>query len=481
MTKLPKPRGDLSVLSDVAPKVATTLAAVIGDVALVLDASGVIRNVAFGAGEPMAPRGDDWVGRRWIDTVTGETRPKIEQVLREVAATGVSRLRQVNHPSASGADIPVAYSAVRLGDRGPVLAVGRDLRTISAIQRRLVETQQAMERDYWQMRQAETRYRLLFQAATDAVLIVDATTLRIVDANAAAGKLFDLAPEKLAGKAAASALDRASHAQVEEMLSTARVTGREGEVRARLPGGRGEVRFSATPFRSEGALLLLVRARAPATGRAREDAAPPVPLAGLFERTTDAVVITDTEGRILSANPAFLDLAQLANEEQARGRAIADWVGRPGSDVATILALVRKHGVARPLATAARGEHGAAMEIELSAAVVPDGERECVGFILRGVERRHAAPPRGAQDLATAVEQLTGLVGRVSLPDLVRDTTDLVERHLIKAALDLTGDNRTSAAEVLGLSRQSLYVKLRRHGLQADETEEAEAPPPAPK
>nr|MCU0625207.1 hypothetical protein [Gemmatimonadaceae bacterium] len=56
-------------------------------------------------------------------------------------------------------------------------------------------------------------------------------------------------------------------------------------------------------------------------------------------------------------------------------------------------------------------------------------------------------------------------VGRVSLRELVRDTVDLVERHFIEAALELTDDNRTSAAEVLGVSRQSLYVKLRRHHL----------------
>jgi transcriptional regulator PpsR len=444
---------------------------VIGDVALVVDPNGVIRSVAFGGNEPMTSKADDWVGRNWVDTVTAETRQKIEQLLREVATSGVSRLRQVNHPSAAGADIPVAYSAVRLGDQGPVLAVGRDLRTISAIQRRLVETQQAMERDYWQMRQAETRYRLLFQVATDAVLIADANSLRIVEANAAAGKLFDLAPEKLAGKPVTAGLERGTHGPVEETLASARVTGREAEVRARLAGGRGEVHISATPFRAEGTTLLLVRARATAK-RAKDDAGPAVPLGALVERTPDAVVVTDLEGRVLSANPAFLDLAQLANEEQARGRTLADWVGRPGSDLGTILGIVRKHGVARPLVTSVRGEHGASMEIELSAAAAAEGERECVGFIMRGVERRLGAAPRGAQDLATAVEQLTGLVGRVSLPELVRDTTDLVERHLIKAALELTGDNRTSAAELLGLSRQSLYVKLRRHGLQTDEAEQ---------
>ena len=51
------------------------------------------------------------------------------------------------------------------------------------------------------------------------------------------------------------------------------------------------------------------------------------------------------------------------------------------------------------------------------------------------------------------------------LKDLVRETTDVIEKLCIEAALDLTGDNRASAAEVLGLSRQSLYVKLRRYGL----------------
>ena len=62
-------------------------------------------------------------------------------------------------------------------------------------------------------------------------------------------------------------------------------------------------------------------------------------------------------------------------------------------------------------------------------------------------------------------EQLTELIGRVPLKDIVRETTDVIERLCIEAALELTGDNRASAAEMLGLSRQSLYVKLRRYGL----------------
>ena len=44
----------------------------------------------------------------------------------------------------------------------------------------------------------------------------------------------------------------------------------------------------------------------------------------------------------------------------------------------------------------------------------------------------------------------------------------MIEQLCIEAALELTGDNRASAAEMLGLSRQSLYVKLRRYGLADD-------------
>jgi transcriptional regulator PpsR len=256
------------------------------------------------------------------------------------------------------------------------------------------------------------------------------------------------------------------------MLTAARITGRSGEIRARLADDGTDVRMSATPFRAEGATLLLVRARAMVSADSGDSSQLG---AGLIERTPDAVVITDADGLVLSANAAFLDLSQLPNEAQARGRSLGEWVGRPGSDVEMIIALVRKHGVARPLSTSVRSEHGPAMEIEVSAAHIPDGERERIGFIMRNVERRSAAGPQGASDLSTAVLQLTGLVGRVSLPDLVRDTTDLVERHYIKAALELTGDNRTTAAEVLGVSRQSLYVKLRRHNLHSGDVAEDDA------
>jgi hypothetical protein len=109
-----------------------------------------------------------WLGRPWIDTVTVESRPKIEALLAE-AGSDQPRARQVNHSVADREDIPVLYSAVPVGDDGRLVAVGRDLRPVALLQQRLVEAQQSMEREYSRLRHAETRYRLLFHLASEAV------------------------------------------------------------------------------------------------------------------------------------------------------------------------------------------------------------------------------------------------------------------------------------------------------------------------
>ena len=63
---------------------------------------------------------------------------------------------------------------------------GRDLRVMSALQQRLMNAQQSMERDYSRLRDVEMRYRLLFQLSSEAVLILDPARSRVTEANPAA-------------------------------------------------------------------------------------------------------------------------------------------------------------------------------------------------------------------------------------------------------------------------------------------------------
>ena len=60
-------------------------------------------------------------------------------------------------------------------------------------------------------------------------------------------------------------------------------------------------------------------------------------------------------------------------------------------------------------------------------------------------------------------------MGKSTFPSLVADTTATVEKRLISHALEMTGGNRTAAAQLLGVSRQSLYSKLDRYTIEDQE------------
>lgn len=372
---------DLGALSALAPELAEMLVSVASDIALVVDDAGVIRRVALGGGEPVKTMAEDWVGRPFADTVTIETRRKVEQLLADVAASGLSRSRQVNHASPLGLDVPVAYSAVRLGVGGPVLVVGRDMSVVSAMQQRLLHAQAEMEREYWQRRQSETRYQLLFQIATDPVLVVDAGSLNVVDANRAAARLFGLPLEQLIGKRATLPLHEDSRAAVLELFANAKLSGRAADVDALLPGGQRLVRVSVTPLRTESSTALLMRLRA-------IDPQWQVPeanqrLLALMAMSPDAIVVTDSEGRVQMANPAFIDLAEIRPPTDTRGQSLTRWLGITASDLGPLMDTLRRDLVAQRIATTVRGDNGRLTAVELSAVCLSENDEESFGYILR--------------------------------------------------------------------------------------------------
>ena len=237
-------------------------------------------------------------------------------------------------------------------------------------------------------------------------------------------------------------------------------------MRLRVATASREFSVSATLFKQEKSGYFLVRFALPAGEPA--DVSLPRPKAAMLraiESAPDAYVVTDAAGKVIAANAAFVELAQIVDEAQARGESLDQWLGRPGVDLEVLVANLRQHGAIHLFSTTLRGAHGAVAEVEISAARVPGSDPPNLGFAIRNVGRRLSGEATRAQPMPRSPQQLTELVGRVPLKDIVRDTTDLIEKMCIEVALELTGDNRASAAEMLGLSRQSLYMKLHRYGL----------------
>lgn len=451
---------DLSALSPLATELATTIARVASDIALVIDKDGVISSVAEGAAVQAQGCGQ-WVGRRWIDTVSAGTRPKIQSLLDEVARSGVvSRRREVSHPGRGGDELPVTWSAIRLGADGPVLAVGRDLRAVAAIQQRFVEAQQDMERHYWSRRQAENRYQLLFQVANDAVLVLDAQSLRVLEANGASALLLGHELSLIQGRPLTDSLPPSARAAVAELLATTRSTGRAGEIRVRAPATPGALDISATPFKADDQQQILLRARRddPAAGKA--DSLALSRMAEFVETTPDAVVITDAAGSILMANPAFLRLCRQADETRLRGQALPALLLDAAGGWSRLVARVRGAGMVSNLPLEVGSLDGSSQSVRVSAALMAEGEQACLGFILRPA---HRLPAHLAGD-----DVLTGLldqVGRVPLADLLVEVAHRAERQLIESALLRTGGQRAAAAHALGMTPEALELRIQRHGL----------------
>ncbi|MBY0518991.1 MAG: transcriptional regulator PpsR [Sphingomonas sp.] len=446
--------------------VAAALLGSVGDIAFVLDANGIVLDVAIAEPELSTAGLGDVVGRPWIDTVTGESQPKITEMLADAATGTPARWRQVNHPVADG-DIPIRYLLVGLGANGQQIAIGRDMRSAAVMQQRLLQTQQSLERDYIRLRQAEARYRLLFDMATEPVLIVDAATRRIREANPAAHRMLGAKDGSLGDQLVSSIVDPQDREAFVAYLGAAEAADDVAPVRMRLratqPGGQSEAILSVRLFRQARTALLLVRIDSvdtPAEGHLHD-----AQLCDVVERMPDAFVLADRDLNILTANAAFLELTEMPSIERLRGARLGQWLGRPGIDLDLIVGQLREHGSVRNAPAVLRGANGGQEEIEVSAVAAPNGDSECYGFTIRNVGRRLRDVPSGDRQLPRSVEQLTELVGRMSLKDIVRESTDLIERLCIEAALAYTSDNRASAAEILGVSRQSLYSKLHRHGL----------------
>lgn len=451
---------DLSALSPLAAALATTIARVASDIALVIDKDGVISSVAEGAAVQAHGCGH-WVGQRWVDTVSASTRPKIQSLLDEVASGGVvSRRREVSHPAPTGDELPVTWSAIRLGADGPVLAVGRDLRAVAAIQQRFVEAQQDMERQYWSRRQAENRYQLLFQVAHDAVLVLDADSLHVLEANAASALLLGHELSLIQGRPLTHSLPLKTRAAVAELLANARSTGRAGEIRVRALATPGVLDISATPLLANGQPRILLRARHDDATAGAADSQSLSRMAEFVETTPDAVVITDASGGILMANPAFLRLTRQADEARLRGQALSNLLLDADGGWSRLVARVRGAGMVSNAALEIGSLDGSPQSVRVSAALMAEGEQACLGFILRP-GRRLPAHLAGDDVLAGLLDQ----VGRVPLADLLVEVAHRAERQLIESALLRTGSQRAAAAHALGMTPEALELRIQRHGL----------------
>jgi len=429
------------------------------DVRLRLDGDGIIREVAVAAA--YAGEGAEaWVGLPWTETVREFGGTEVRRLMDDARAHGVSGFRQVTQRFPSGLELPVDYTTVRIGGTAGLVAIGKNAQMVTELQSRLVAAQLAMERDYWKLRDVESRYRLLFDASNDAVLLLRPANLEIAEANTAAIRALGTAP---VGRNFLAEIPPEERAAFQSMLTAVRENGRAPGVVAHLGPARESWAVRGSLMAGEAGPLFLLQLTRAGAARAAAGVSSPVPWDELIERVPDGMILADPQGGILRANRAFAELVEVNAESGLAGERIQRWLSLPGADWDVLTAGVQRNGAVRLFPASLTDEVGASIPVEISAAADDPTAPRLYALVIRDVGNR-AVKLSEPDPLRAALDTTAGKIGQAPLQDLVRTATELVERHAIETALRVSGNNRTAAAELLGLSRQSLYVKLNRYG-----------------
>jgi transcriptional regulator PpsR len=290
------------------------------------------------------------------------------------------------------------------------------------------------------------------------VLVLDSDDLRVVEANPAAIRALGLTR----GWEFLNEIAPRERQPFRAMLARVRESGR-------VPGGvfhlgaqQASWILRASLMNDDDASVYMLQL-APAGEPAAFAAAEPVEVNGVLRHMPDGFVVLNRDGHIQSANPAFLELVQMDLEGETVGGRLDRWMRQPGAEASVLLADVRRHGRARSFATSLRGERGRITPVDVSAGSDASAASGFIGVSLRETVERGGVANGAVQPLLAPLDR----AGQTPLKSLVQAAVAAVERHYVESALRLTDGNRTAAAERLGLSRQSLYAKLNRYGLES--------------
>lgn len=437
------------------------------DVVMLVDKAAVISEVHF-ANDELASYGlAKLAGKRLQDCVTVESVPKIDAMLS--AGTGQHPVRgyQVNHKCSGKPDLPVVYSAYSAKDFPYTILVGRELRQQMIDQQRLVETQLELEADYRELKEAETRYRTAFKVATVAYVMLDGERRTILDANPAAASLLSSTGAPLSGKSIRELFGKHERDRLGDAISEARHSPNPVHLDGVSIAKGPSVSLTIRSYRENGItnVLLAIWPAEQDVESKRQRTEKPVGVASVdLGDLPEAVVQTDTDGLVLAANTLFLDLIHAPSLSQVLGRNIASWFLGAAIDIRVLYTRLLDEPRVRGFASTLTDNLSAESAVSISARLnMANGTVQLVIVPQGNSGERLTIPSPGVPDQA---EGFSSLVGKVPLKDLMRESLDVIEKICIEAALDHTNNNRAYAAEILGLSRQSLYIKLRRHGLE---------------
>ena len=432
------------------------------DISLLIDTAGLILEVIYNTENKNLGNIEHWRTRNIREFITKESGIKLEELLNLSSSENEKiekDIIQLNHIKNGGEDFPIQYSIHPTGVNNQILLFGRDLTQIAQAQQELMKTQLKFEREYDRYRSFDTKYRVILEQCGSAFIIVDETG-QLIDFNKKASAITErtdlnqIMLEDLFDQG--TSIDMLNELEALNKSTTSNVFS------LKLRETNKDLQLKGTFFRSNDGVHTLIRLSSPSIKRASLSKEK-VYLSDLYQKTSDAFVFIDEVGKIVDTNESFLILTENPNIDEVVGRPFSDFLRNSDTDLKILTDNSKRLGKIRNYATDVITTFGSKIPVTISSTWVSNEDDDFYGFILR--DSSNVEFEKQDDNEKHSWEATTKLVGSAPLKELVAQTGDIAERICLETALNLTNNNKVAAAELLSLSRQSLYVKLRKHNL----------------
>ncbi|GMV58758.1 MAG: hypothetical protein AMXMBFR72_18620 [Betaproteobacteria bacterium] len=365
------------------------------------------------------------------------------QLVRRALAGDTCELQTRAH-RADGTPFDVELRVIPIRHRGEphVLAIARDI-----TERRRAEDA---------LRASEARYRLLFETESDAIVLVDAESLRLVDANQAAVEMYGYPREELLTK---TALDVSTDPE----STAASIRNSTGAIsiplrwHRRRDGSVFPVEIKANRLVLGGRKTVVAAIRDITERRDREEALrrSEARLRATVEAAFDCVVGMDAEGRIVEFNAAAERTFGYARD-QVIGQPLADRLIPPAQRAAHVAGMARYAAtgegpyLGRRIETVAMRADGTEFPVELSIAEAHGAqERIFVGYLRDITDRK-----RAEQALRASEEQYRAIFNASADAMVLRDA----ELRLVDANAAFLARHGVRREDVIGRAEMAFIT-----------------------
>ncbi len=430
------------------------------DIILVLGKDGMIKEARRQGESDLIFNSDEWEGKNIRDLVSIGCKEKIDSLLKLPSDSQSTRALQISHPGTEDTDAPVSYRATKLNARGDLILFGQCEIKLTAMQNRLFEAQITLDREISKLRRKQDIYKNIFKSSKIPQVIVEVDTLQVVDLNAEAKRA--IGPEKAKSKRPLifdlfpaddnSILHKALLSSAENSLDPVQINLKDGST----------AQLSASSHYMDGKNHVLLEILCEGEVHSPQEFPHAIGnISDIIEVMPDAYVVLDEMQKVVAANSLFYRLFAIQDDYDLTSLSFETLWDEPRVHAEALFSKLHNKGMAKVEAVIVKNLHNDKITVDISGHKFVSDQDVCLGLSFRkNVGDDHASFSLG-QDRTLPDQWVESLVNTMSLKEIVRQTTDSIEQLCIDRALKLTENNRASTAKLLGISRQSLYLKMK--------------------